>query len=404
MSLVDEAKKRLLDLPKLKINISRNELPSDYHCQNEENKKEFESILNITKDLFDLQTILHTEEPKNSKFLDPILQKCLNKLTEIQYFDQTKDSTFNETVDAHKMSYDDYFHLLVEKHENKLIQKMETNNVTSEKTEMVQIPKEKLQKQKRITKVLRKSLVEHYDDVSVLIKPKMKYETSISKLNDYLKLNLFSLDHLFVFNYFKHHFNKLILKNNVSKLLLQEFRMESIQKDFKNSVVIDHVVFSTFARLLFSNAENFESIKLYNVFYVIFILNSHLNSTFLNSKNPMEEKKHLKFISEKIKEWMDLKREESFITWFQNEKNDEVIVNYFKETFIFGLKNLLSYFFHSKLLWSICNSVGNLFGISNLETQKFNSEQIGEIQIKLFICMSKLNSVKSIEEIKKLVT
>jgi hypothetical protein len=43
MSLENEAKKRLLDLPKLKINISKNELPN-YKCQNEENKKEFESI------------------------------------------------------------------------------------------------------------------------------------------------------------------------------------------------------------------------------------------------------------------------------------------------------------------------------------------------------------------------
>jgi hypothetical protein len=357
-------------------------------------------VFSITKDLFDLQSIIHTEEPKNSIFIDPIIQKCLNKLTEIQYFDQTKDSTFNETIETHKMSYDDYFHLLVEKHENKLIQKMETTNVSPEKSEIVQIPKEKLQKQKRITKVLRKSLIEHYDDISLLIKPKMKYETSISKLNEYLKLNQFSLDHLFVFNYFKHHFNKLILKNNISKLLLQEFRIESIQKDFKNSLVIDQVVFSTFTRLLLSNSENLESIKLYNVFYVIFILNSHLNSTFLK-KNPTEEKKNLKFISEKIKEWMELKSEESFLSWFNKEKNDENMISYFKETFIGGLKTILSFFYHSKLLWSICNSIGNLFGITNLETQKY-PENLEEIQLKLFICMSKLNSVKSVEEIKKL--
>ena len=225
----EEAKERLSKLGPLKINLCQKELPLNYKFEKKENEKEFNSILEITKNLLDLQTITKYDNPSNLNYLNSILQSCYNKLFEIEYFDKTKDETISETIKSETISYEDYFKILIEKHENKMIDKIENNGIiftqSNSKESLVQsveIPKLK----KKIIKNIKfndehpvngdsnGSMIPDEEQLIEVLnfikKDQFKYKKLILNLKNYLNLNFLKFDLKFINLFFKNNFNKSI--------------------------------------------------------------------------------------------------------------------------------------------------------------------------------------------------
>eukprot|EP01080_Neovahlkampfia_damariscottae_P008143 gene8143-12604_t len=423
----NEAIERLSKLPSLKLNLKKEELTTNHIFEKKENEKEYNSILEITKNLMDYETCIKYESPSNLKYIHSILQNCFNKLIKIEYFDKTKDETIGETIKETTISFEDYSKFLIEKHENKLIENIESNQLERMNTSNnitranhITLPKLKKEIKKKIIK--NRPDEEYFIDILNLISKDLKYKKSIQNLKDYLNLNSILFDTNFINFYFKFNFNKSLKKEeNYSILLKKEFRIESIQLDFTTGNgngtgcgCLDHSIFNTFGKLFFSNFSSFEFIKLHNIFYFIFILNSKLFDLFISSsKNQKEEKHYLKLILEYINQWIQEEKgsKDKFYFWFENQSSvTENLKVYFQNSFLIALKNLLKFFYFNKSLWSVSNGILNSFNISNEHLSdkeiksylnNFNFSN-SEIYLKLFICLSRSKSVKSIEGIKSL--
>jgi hypothetical protein len=181
----------------------------------------------------------------------------------------------------------------------------------------------------------------------------------------------FKFSNIFIHAWFKYLYSDLILSDQQTCFCFN-YRTSFVQQmmeDVKSSKeqVVDHQAFSAFLKVLFGSLKYSKSCKLYNILFAIFVFNSSINLKVKSKEENSQDAKYEKKVNDTFRKLLELKPTVEKGKFLYEEYRDtltEEMIPFLESKLKPSLLNLLPYL---KCSSSACSMIGWAFNSWNFD-------------------------------------